>query len=73
MGYCSREVTHSDGTMANANTLVSLFTDAVCGGQAELAEYVLDWMAKSVQEPGIPQGTFLVFIGQEGLGKGVLH
>lgn len=43
----------------------------ICAGNAELYEYVLNWLARMVQRPGEPGGVALVFRStEEGTGKG---
>ena len=44
----------------------------ICGGNAELARYVLAWMAQAVQNPAERPGTALVLRGKQGTGKGIL-
>ena len=44
--------------------------DIVCGGDASLHEYVLNWLAHSVQRPHRPPGVAIVLRGGEGAGKG---
>ncbi|MDM4767278.1 DUF5906 domain-containing protein [Pelomonas sp. SE-A7] len=43
----------------------------ICAGNAELAAYVLSWMAHAVQKPGELPGTALVLRGKMGIGKSV--
>lgn len=38
----------------------------------ECANYILDWLAWGVQNPSRPIGTVIVFIGEQGTGKGTL-
>ena len=45
---------------------------ALCGGEEDAKEYVLDYMAQLVQEPTIKPGVCLVFGGQQGTGKDFL-
>ncbi len=44
--------------------------DVVSNGEKSIYEYLLDWMAKSVQEPHRKIGTALVLRGDPGTGKG---
>ncbi len=44
----------------------------VCCGDEDHFEYLLDWMAYSVQSPGLQCEVALVLRGTEGVGKGVL-
>ena len=52
----------------------SLFTqhirEVICGGDATLATFVLDWCADLFQDPANPKGTAIVMRGDEGTGKG---
>lgn len=43
----------------------------ICGGEAKIADYVLDWMASAVQRPGQQGHTAIVVRGTRGAGKGV--
>lgn len=42
----------------------------VCSGDENLYEYVLGWLANTVQAPGTPGHTSLVMRGDQGVGKG---
>ena len=44
--------------------------EVVCNGDESLFEWVLDWMAFALQEPGKMPGTAIVMRGGEGTGKG---
>lgn len=44
----------------------------ICDGNAELDEYVIRWLAWTVQNPGLPAEVALVLHGDEGIGKGML-
>lgn len=46
--------------------------DNIAQGDAQIAEWVLNWLALGVQKPAEPLGTSLVLIGSPGTGKGVL-
>lgn len=41
----------------------------ICGGDADLTRYVLSWMARAVQQPGVPAETAIVLRGGQGVGK----
>jgi hypothetical protein len=43
----------------------------ICGGDARLNQYILDWMAWGVQRPDDISGTALSLRGKPGTGKGV--
>ncbi len=43
----------------------------ICGGDEELFDYVMGWMATGVQFPDRPAGVALVLRGDEGSGKGI--
>jgi len=45
--------------------------DVVCGGNLEHYEYLLDWMAWAVQEPGKAGEVAVVLRGDQGTGKGL--
>jgi hypothetical protein len=45
--------------------------DNICGGDPELVDYVLDWMASGVQYPDNPGRSALSLRGLPGTGKGV--
>ena len=42
----------------------------VCGGDQNLTDYVLNWMARAIQQPGRPGEVALVIKGRKGTGKG---
>ncbi len=42
----------------------------LCGGDEELTEYVLNWMARMVQHPDRPGEVALIVRGKKGTGKG---
>ncbi len=44
----------------------------VCGGDQELFDYVMNWMARGVQLPGEPGQTAIVMRGKQGVGKSFL-
>jgi hypothetical protein len=46
--------------------------NVTCAGNAEASEYVLNWMARTVQRPELPGEVALVFRGKEGVGKGIV-
>lgn len=52
----------------------SLFLDhllkVVCQNDRDLYEWLLDWCADLVQDPGDPKGCAIVMRGKEGIGKG---
>ena len=43
----------------------------ICRGDEDLYEYVLDWMADAIQNPGKRPGVALAIRGKQGVGKGV--
>jgi hypothetical protein len=45
--------------------------DNVCGGQKQVYEYVLDWMASGVQHPENPGRIAISLRGAPGVGKGI--
>lgn len=45
--------------------------DHICAEDAEVYEYVLNWMARAVQEPATPGQVAIVMRGDQGAGKGV--
>ena len=46
--------------------------EVIAGGNAEFADYVLRWIAWSIQNPGRQAEVALVLIGEKGAGKGSL-
>lgn len=42
----------------------------ICGGSSELYEYVMNWMARAIQDPASTGETALVMRGKMGVGKG---
>lgn len=50
-----------------------LIERVLCGGNTELSEYTLNWLAHLVQRPGVLTGSSIVFRSEhEGAGKGTL-
>lgn len=45
--------------------------DNICGGDEEVLEYLLGWMATAVQRPAQPGHTAVVLRGRQGTGKGM--
>jgi hypothetical protein len=45
--------------------------DVICSGDLELFQYLTDWMAKAVQDPGTAGEVAVVLRGKRGTGKGV--
>lgn len=45
--------------------------EVICDGNAEVYEYVLNWIAQMFQRPWEPAGSALVLRGAKGIGKGV--
>lgn len=52
--------------------LLKHIKENVCQGNEELSEYVINWMARAVQEPDSPGQVALVLRGRMGAGKGVV-
>lgn len=52
--------------------LRELIEDVLCAGKPEVAEYVLNWIARMFQRPWEVAESVLVFRGDEGVGKGTL-
>ncbi len=52
--------------------IYSHITDVVCAGNNELANYLLNWIAYTFQNPDKPAGSAIVFRGEKGSGKGTL-
>jgi hypothetical protein len=46
--------------------------DVLASGNAEFAEYIVRWIAWSIQNPAAPAEVALVLIGEKGVGKGTL-
>jgi hypothetical protein len=49
----------------------ALIEDVICDGNKEHSEYLLNWMARAVQEPDQVGRVAIVLRGDEGIGKGV--
>lgn len=52
--------------------LESMIRNDLCGGNQAHADYVLNWLAWKIQNPGLPCSTSLVFRGAQGVGKTTL-
>jgi Mesyanzhinovviridae DNA primase len=50
----------------------SHIVEVIAGGNAEFAEYVIRWVAWSIQNPAAQAEVALVLIGEKGAGKGTL-
>jgi ABC-type cobalamin/Fe3+-siderophores transport system ATPase subunit len=46
--------------------------DVIAGGNPEFADYVMNWIAWSIQHPDAPAEVALVLMGRKGAGKGTL-
>jgi len=46
--------------------------EVLAGGNEEFAEYIVKWIAWSIQNPAAPAEVALVLIGEKGVGKGTL-
>ena len=46
--------------------------EVIAAGNAEYADYVMRWIAWSIQNPAAPAEVALVLIGEKGVGKGTL-
>jgi hypothetical protein len=46
--------------------------EVLAGGNVEFAEYIVRWIAWSIQNPAAPAEVALVLIGEKGAGKGTL-
>lgn len=44
----------------------------ICGGDKKLFIYVMGWLARMIQQPGLPGEVALVLQGEKGTGKGML-
>lgn len=55
----------------DCHLFLQLIHDIICCKNAELYEYVLNWMALAVQRPWQRPEVALVFRGDEGVGKGM--
>lgn len=47
----------------------SLIRDVICSGDPEHYEYMLNWMARAVQQPGVQGEVAVVLRGERGAGK----
>lgn len=52
--------------------LEEMIFEALAGGQTEMFEYILNWIAHMIQKPDVLPGVALVFRGQKGVGKSTL-
>lgn len=52
--------------------LVDHIYDVVAGGDADWGRWIIGWLAQIVQQPWRKEGTALVLIGKEGVGKSVV-
>lgn len=46
--------------------------EALAGGNAQMGDYILNWIAYMIQHPDVPAETALVFRGPKGVGKSTL-
>lgn len=49
---------------------LDLIETVICGGNLHYTDYLLDWMALTVQRPGVPAEIAIVLRGDRGAGKG---
>lgn len=53
----------------NCSNFLALVKDVVCAGNEQLAEWLFDWMAHTVQRPHEPGEVAVVLRGGQGIGK----
>ena len=53
----------------NCDLFLKHWLEVVCGGDIELFDYCISWMAQAVQEPSNKPGTSIVLRGKQGTGK----
>ena len=53
-------------------SFLSHVRDNICSGDDKIFDYVVNWIARAVQQPGCPGETALVLRGNQGVGKGFL-
>ena len=56
----------------DCKTILQHIHDVLCGGDMEGTRYVLDWLARMVQQPEALAETVLVFRAGQGIGKGTV-
>ena len=61
-----------DPAPGDCDLYIAHLRDNVAAGNDDHAEYLLNWMARSVQQPGTAGEVAIVMRGKEGTGKGVL-
>ena len=54
------------------NKLEDHIRENICGGNDDLFQYLLGWMARMIQRPGEPGQTAVVLRGEQGTGKSFL-
>ncbi len=59
-----------ESVQGDCDLFIEHIREIVCGGDKDIATWVLDWCADMVQNPSVPPGTALVMRGEEGTGKG---
>jgi hypothetical protein len=57
--------------LADCPRFLAHLREVICAGDTEAAEWVLDWLADLVQNPGLKSGAALVVRGSKGAGKDI--
>lgn len=58
-----------DAEPGQCSLLLEHILKNICSGDERNYNYLLDWMAKAVQRPGDPGGSYVVLLGGQGTGK----
>jgi energy-coupling factor transporter ATP-binding protein EcfA2 len=65
------EIEKYSGETKPCDAILNLI-EILCNREDETYNYVLDWLANIVQEPGLKPGTAILFKSSQGAGKGTL-
>ncbi len=62
---------YEENNKGNCDIYLDHIKKNICNGDEILYDFVLDWMAQTIQEPEMRPGVALALRGEQGVGKGV--
>ena len=68
-GHSKKVFQHADGTSTSIHTIIRYVRQVFCNESDNILNWLLDWMATVIQNPGIPTKIAPLLTGEEGNGK----